>query len=117
MYDSPITLVQNHINDMRERIDEATGAMVVDACIQVGVQVDRDELIKMAKYDRGQYEKGFKDGMTEGVIETLNGLLSQIESHMENVKSENPMYLLGQQHIRDIVEMVLNEKMEGKNVN
>ena len=29
---------------------------------QMGLDVDRDELLKALQYDRGQYEKGYQDG-------------------------------------------------------
>jgi|GEM_PF-5748338 len=118
MYQNPIELVRNQTEEMMQEIDRQTGEMVVKACLSLGVNVNRDELIKMAQYDRGQYDKGYKDGLTEGVINTLQGLLDKIDRHMENVTSSNPMYLLGQRHIRDIVEMVINETLEeGKDDN
>lgn len=36
--------------------------MVFRAVEEVGIEVDRDELIKALAYDRGQYEKGYGDG-------------------------------------------------------
>ena len=31
-------------------------------CLDVGVYVDKEELIKALKYDREQYQKGYEDG-------------------------------------------------------
>ena len=36
--------------------------MVFEAITEVGIEVDRDELIKALAYDREQYEKGYGDG-------------------------------------------------------
>lgn len=36
---------------------------VVNGCVKVGVKVDRDELVKALQYDRGQYEKGYAEGV------------------------------------------------------
>ena len=36
---------------------------VLKACQRVGVNVDRDELLKALKYDRGQFDKGYQYGL------------------------------------------------------
>ena len=36
--------------------------LIVRACMNVGVNVDKDELVKALAYDRHQYEKGYVDG-------------------------------------------------------
>lgn len=38
---------------------------ILKAVQNVGVFVDKDELLKALAYDRGQYEKGFADGVKE----------------------------------------------------
>ena len=50
MYVSPI-----HVKD---KCDNA----VFRAVQEVGIEVDKDELLKALQYDRGQYEKGYSDG-------------------------------------------------------
>ncbi len=63
MYKSPIEL------DFSEQISNALQseleAAVVRGCVEVGVNVDKDELLKALAYDRKQYEKGYADGMAE----------------------------------------------------
>ena len=58
--------LQLKINDICEDIGRATAKafddMVFGAVAEVGIEVDRDELIRALAYDRGQYEKGFVDG-------------------------------------------------------
>lgn len=36
--------------------------LVIETCHKVGCAVDKDELEKALRYDRGQYEKGYADG-------------------------------------------------------
>lgn len=36
--------------------------LVLQSCVKVGCHVDKDELEKALRYDRGQYEKGYEDG-------------------------------------------------------
>lgn len=56
MYQSPIEMI--------------TGQMVLHwdgeiyrAVQDIGIKVDRDELVKALQYDRNQYEKGYSDGI------------------------------------------------------
>lgn len=58
MYKSPIELeVENIVSDVVKKADE----YIVRYVQQVGVNVDKDELIKALAYDRWQYEKGWND--------------------------------------------------------
>lgn len=58
--------LQLKINDACEEFGIAAAKafddMVFEAVAEVGIEVDRDELIKALAYDRGQYEKGYGDG-------------------------------------------------------
>ena len=53
-YENPILLIQQRMN---AQIEDA----VCKAVQKVGIYVDKDELIKALKYDREQYQKGYKD--------------------------------------------------------
>lgn len=55
MYISPI---QSYVNDIKFNYD----GEVLKAVQSVGINVDKIELLKALEYDRGQYEKGYKDG-------------------------------------------------------
>ena len=63
VWKSPLQL---KINDVCEEAGRAAAKMfddmVFEAVAEVGIKVDRDELIKALAYDRGQYEKGYGDG-------------------------------------------------------
>ena len=42
--------------------DDQTGC-IIEACMKMGINIDKDELLRALQYDRGQYEKGFADGI------------------------------------------------------
>lgn len=58
MYKSPIELI---LGEPRTEINNEIGKVILD----VGVSVDKEELIKALAYDRQQYEKGYEDGKAE----------------------------------------------------
>ena len=76
-YQSPITIVQKKIvEEMAESID----GEVMRYVKKIGVDIDREELLKALKYDRDQYEKGYNNGviyatnkMTPKKLEVWNG--------------------------------------------
>lgn len=58
MYESPIELkIDNIVSEVSKQVNEYT----LRCFQQIGVNVDKYELIKALEYDRGQYEKGWKD--------------------------------------------------------
>ena len=42
--------------------------LILESCVKVGCHVDKDELEKALRYDRGQYEKGYEDGKHDAVV-------------------------------------------------
>ena len=62
MYESPITVT---IADIVTDIVKKQEAQIFRAVQNVGINVDSAELIKALAYDRGQYQKGFSDGVKE----------------------------------------------------
>lgn len=60
MYQSPIEII---IGKMQTQIDDD----IYRAVQNVGINVDRAELLKALEYDRGQYEKGFNDGFAQAL--------------------------------------------------
>ena len=61
MYQSPIALFKT--DPIIETLKTETDEMIFRAVANADVQVDKDELIKALQYDRGQYEKGYSDGV------------------------------------------------------
>ena len=58
MYESPIDIITGQIKTNYED-------GIYRAVQNVGINVDREELLKALEYDRGQYEKGFDDGFAQ----------------------------------------------------
>ena len=57
-YESPIQVLLTNLETQLE-------GEILTATRKVGVHVDRDELIRALKYDRDQYQKGYRDGQSE----------------------------------------------------
>lgn len=53
-YQSPIEVFQTQIQSQIE-------GEIYKAVMKVGVNVDKDELLKALRYDRDQYQKGYAD--------------------------------------------------------
>ena len=72
-YESPIELITNNmITDINTQAENA----IFKAVQNVGVNVDKAELLRALKYDRDQYNKGFNDGIREGYKLAQNDLLN-----------------------------------------
>lgn len=65
MYESPIS-ISHLVEPMTEQYDDDLGNMIVQTCMKVGVDVDKDRLLKALEGDREQYYKGFADGRKLG---------------------------------------------------
>lgn len=62
MWESPINLI---MNDMKTELVKRQEEQVLRAVQSIGVDVDKEELIRALNYDRDQYEKGYRDAMAE----------------------------------------------------
>ncbi len=117
MYQSPIEIHHKTIGGLTTDIAKKTDEMVVNACLEIGIKVDRDELIKMAKYDREQYEKGYEDGQVSGAIRVLEHIMGAIDKHMAELMladtQAQEIYMMGERHIRDIIEVYLEGLKNG----
>ena len=58
MYESPIRLVEQISSDISEHKEND----IYNIVCKYAVDVNKEELLKALQYDRGQYEKGYKDG-------------------------------------------------------
>lgn len=58
MYESPINIIQGEMQMQLE-------GEVYKAIQKVGVDVDKEELLKALQYDREQYKKGYNDAIEE----------------------------------------------------
>ena len=55
MYKSPIEIIAEQIKTNYEN-------EIYSAVQNVGINIDKGELLKALEYDRGQYEEGFREG-------------------------------------------------------
>lgn len=65
-YESTISIFeQTPMMDMCDTMD----GLIISAVRRVGIDVNKEELVKALAYDRGQYEKGYEDALKEhGII-------------------------------------------------
>ena len=66
-YQSPINIITQdiHYEVVREQEEQ-----ILKAILEIGIDVDKDELIKALRYDRDQFEKGFNKGVAAGRVLT-----------------------------------------------
>lgn len=77
MYKSPISSIINQMTDayIKERQKQEETVIMAEISKKIGIDVDKDELIRALNYDRRQYEKGFVDGRFFGICEVKNKLV------------------------------------------
>lgn len=66
MYKSPIEIIQG---ELHTKMDGA----IMKAVQQVGISVNKSELLHALAYDRSQYQLGFIDGKREAMKEIVQG--------------------------------------------
>lgn len=77
-YISPVQMMITDVtNNFGKEIDSELDNQILKEVHRVGIYVDKKELQKAMEYDRGQYEKGFKDGYEKG-IDRLTCLLIEL---------------------------------------
>lgn len=62
MWESPINLI---MDDMQTEFVKKQEEQVLRAVQSIGIDVDKEELIRALNYDRDQYNKGYQDAMSE----------------------------------------------------
>ena len=67
MYESPIELITDNV---LTQIRNAQEDYVYKVVQNMGVNVNKEELLKALAYDRQQYQKGYEDGVRD-IIELL----------------------------------------------
>ena len=72
MWESPIQILQTQ---MQMELEGET----LKAVQKVGVNVDKEELLRALSYDRGQYDKGYQDGVND----VCNRIIGRLEEHEE----------------------------------
>lgn len=97
MYQSPIELT---VSPLVTQMEEKQGQIILKACQDVGVKVNKFELMRALEYDRQQYNKGFEDGIRafvklvvekyccDGVV-TINALVEHAKSLCDERGADN----------------------------
>lgn len=71
-YESPINFIMGQIEQEIKQIqNETENRIMCEIRQQLGVYVDKEELIKALRYDRNQYDKGYADGRASIIVEEL----------------------------------------------
>ena len=82
MYESPISIISQMVNEqIKEQQAQEETAIVAEITKKIGVDVDKDELIRALNYDRHQYDKGFADGRAFGRHEIESKLVHLKQCH------------------------------------
>lgn len=67
MYESPFSLqISEMCDEIAKSINNDTETAVMRSIADIGINVDKEELIKALQYDRDQYNKGYSDGARFG---------------------------------------------------
>ena len=83
MYEPPIKINYGDpefqtIRGLRDKTDQT----ILYAVMDVGIQVDKDELEKTLQYDRRQYEGGYRDALIkirDRLIEMVNIIAKELD--------------------------------------
>lgn len=78
MYQSPINIITRQMQTKFEND-------VFKAVQEYGVVVDKDELIKALKYDRNQYEQGYRDGLSaQTTLDIVERIFDEIDIYIRD---------------------------------
>lgn len=88
MWESPIDVAHKEMEKaivaLAKKLDEGT----MKAVFEVGIHVDKEELIKALAYDRDQYNKGYREGHDKGWDEGYNQGCEDAHVHGVNTRAE-----------------------------
>lgn len=83
MYESPIELTFEPMETIAESISTEIDGQIKEAVVKatrnVHIEVNEEELIRALNYDRGQYEKGYADGVASRGHITLSEVMDYID--------------------------------------
>ena len=73
-------------------IQEKEDAYIIEEIRNIGVNVNKEELIKALNYDRQQYSQGYKNGYKDGYAKGIDDCLARLKeliSEVCDVRSES----------------------------
>lgn len=88
MYESPIETY--YFNDIHYKITQDAEETIYECVAQIGLSINKKELIKALNYDRNQYNKGYNDALDEvrekiafmsGDAKTVSDVLNILEEY------------------------------------
>lgn len=90
MYESPIEVIKGNVHRTIE-------GDIMRSVQEVGISVDKEELMRALKYDRDQYEKGYADGKRDGekrnaALELLLDWAIECDFYYDNIQDEYDKY-------------------------
>ena len=65
LYKSPVTIHEQIVNDLIADYQEGKNKAICKAIVKIGIDVNKEELIKALRYDRQQYQIGYEDAVKE----------------------------------------------------
>jgi hypothetical protein len=72
MYESPIRIIESTINSILTDLNtQKEDAIILEVQRSLGVDVDKEELLRALQYDRFQYDKGYADGRADAMAEVV----------------------------------------------
>lgn len=74
MYLSPIEIFESPIHDVIKQFNEEKENYIYQCVADIGVNIDKKELMKALQYDREQYTKGYAEGYADGIEEFIEWL-------------------------------------------
>lgn len=95
MYQSPIEIIHGELEMQLE-------GEVYKAVQRVGVNVDKEELLKVLQYDREQYKSGYEDGYAKGIEEFAEQIKARAHSTERNDWSADYMISIWESVIDEI---------------
>jgi len=101
MYESPITVMTDQIT---RQINMEYDNAVMKAVVNVGVVVDKEELLKALKYDRDQYAKGYDEGYSKAIDDFVSVMQEEIARYSD---------VNTQAVLTEIDVLILAERMKG----
>lgn len=85
---------------------------IVKAVKDMGIVVDKEELVKALQYDRGQYDKGYRDGIKEFAERFTNRICEKLDQSLDNPNGNNYYITDVYTDIDNLVEE-MTERKEG----